>query len=227
MRWPLSVGSPAIILDRDGVLNVNRHDYVKTWDEFVFLPGTFDALRQLSQLGYPLIVVTNQAGVSRQIIPKEEIDRIHRRMLDELRRHSARVDAVYYCPHQAGERCGCRKPEPGLILLAAQHFDIDLSLSVMVGDAHTDILAGRRAGCRTILVRTGRGEESLRKLSDPISLGGPMPVRPDVVADSLADAVPAITELVGRKRTTRPMSRSAITDVPQWVSGTLLPSLEA
>jgi len=158
------MGVGAIFLDRDGVLNENRRDHVTSWREFAFLPGVHQALRQLASLGLPIIVVTNQAIVNRGIASRAAVEAIHQRMVAELRDSGGQIDAVRYCPHHQGEQCDCRKPSPGMLLDAAAEFDIDLSHSILVGDAATDVLAGKRAGCQTVLVLTGRGREALASL---------------------------------------------------------------
>ena len=186
------MGRPAIFLDRDGVLNENRSDYVKNWEEFTFLPGALQALRALSQLNLPIFVVTNQAVVNRELVPRALVDQIHRRMISQIRHVGAAITQVFYCPHLPSEGCGCRKPAPGLLLSAAAQFDIELSRSVLVGDANTDILAGQRAGCMTVLVLTGRGQEALRSLAEGL------PTCPTAITNDLTSAVPIITALLQR-----------------------------
>ncbi len=156
--------TPAIFLDRDGVINANRSDYVKSWAEFEFLPGALAAIRALSTLNWPIIVVTNQSAVGRGIIPPTVVEDIHRRMLAAIRRAGGRITEVRYCPHHPDEGCGCRKPRPGMLRAAAQRWGIDLQRSVLVGDAMSDILAAHAVGATPILVLTGRGPEQLTAL---------------------------------------------------------------
>lgn len=184
------MGQPAILLDRDGVINVNRRDHVKCWDEFHFQPGVLPALLELTRLRMPIVVITNQAVVERGIISAAELDAIHQRMRAAIERVGARLDGIIYCPHDSHTQCGCRKPEPGMILEAASRFDLDLRRTVFVGDACTDVEAGRQAHCRTILVLTGRGVESARQLA---SLRSPLP---DAVVEDLPHAVPLISRFV-------------------------------
>lgn len=183
--------TPAIFLDRDGVLNVNRDDHVKCWQEFQFLPGALTAMRMLADLGHPIVVVTNQAIINRGIVTCQTVEAIHRRMQRRIERAGGRVDKVLYCPHTIDEGCDCRKPQPGLLTIAAEELGIDLNNSVFVGDALTDMEAGQRAGCRTVLVRTGRGTDALTTLSNPHDH------QPDVVVDDLLSALPAVSDLVG------------------------------
>lgn len=155
---------PAIILDRDGVINHNRADHVKSWEEFEFLPGSIDALRRLARLDRPIIVVTNQAAIGRGLVLPETVDDIHARMSTAVRRAGGRVDDILVCSHRPEDHCACRKPLPGLIFQAAERWGLDLGHSYMVGDALTDVMAARAAGCAPILVKTGRGEKQLAQL---------------------------------------------------------------
>ncbi|HID24181.1 MAG TPA: D-glycero-beta-D-manno-heptose 1,7-bisphosphate 7-phosphatase, partial [Planctomycetaceae bacterium] len=150
---------PAVFLDRDGVINENRSDYVKGWEEFVFLPGVFEPLRLLAQNHQAIVVVSNQSAVGRGLVSRETVVAIHRRMQAEIQRRGGRVDAIYYCPHHPDAGCDCRKPRPGLLLRAARELSIDLSRSYLIGDAVSDIEAALAVGCTPIFVLTGRGQE--------------------------------------------------------------------
>jgi len=151
----------AVFLDRDGVINENRTDHVKAWEEFRFLPNALEAIARLSRAGIKVFVITNQAVVNRGLVPRETVDAINQRMIEEVERHGGRIEAVAYCPHRPEEQCGCRKPQPGLILDLARRYRLDLRETVLIGDAASDLEAGQLAGCRTILVLTGRGNEQL------------------------------------------------------------------
>lgn len=151
----------AIFLDRDGVICENRSDHVKSWDEFRFLPEAKRSLAALSQLGLPIIVVTNQAIVGRKMVPSSVVDDIHRRMVAEIEAEGGRIDRVMYCPHRPEDGCDCRKPGSGMLLQAADEMGIDLSSSYLVGDAATDMLAGQRVGCQLFFLLTGRGFQQL------------------------------------------------------------------
>lgn len=152
---------PAIFVDRDGVINENRQDYVKSWEEFVFLPNVLGALKALRTNPRAIVVVSNQSAIGRGITSRSTVERIHERMLDVIHAHGGRIDAVYYCPHDPADGCDCRKPRPGLLVQAAQHLDLDLQRSVVIGDAMSDIEAALAVGCTPILVLTGRGRETL------------------------------------------------------------------
>jgi len=147
----------AIFLDRDGVINQNRADYVTTWEEVSFLPGVFPALARLSRTPFCIVLVSNQSPIGRGILTSAEVEAINRRMVAEIERQGGRIDAVYYCPHRPDEGCDCRKPRPGMLLRAAGELDLDLSASYLVGDAVSAVEAALAAGCSPILVLTGRG----------------------------------------------------------------------
>jgi D-glycero-D-manno-heptose 1,7-bisphosphate phosphatase len=154
------IGSPlAIFLDRDGVINENRPDHVKNWREFRFLPGSLQAITELSQAGSRLFVISNQAAVNKGIIPREAVDDINRRMIEAIESQGGKVEGLAYCPHSPEEFCACRKPRPGLLHGLAEVHGVDLRTSVVIGDALSDIEAGQAAGCKTVLVMTGRGRE--------------------------------------------------------------------
>ncbi len=156
----------AIFLDRDGVICYNRHNYVKSWEEFAFLPGALDALRKLAQLDYATIVISNQSAIGRGLMAEETAVDINRRMQVEISQHGGRIDGVLTCPHRPEDKCNCRKPQPGLILQAARQSHLDLAHSLFVGDALTDIQAALAAGCQPILVLTGRGAEQRKYLDN-------------------------------------------------------------
>lgn len=176
-----------IFLDRDGVINENRVDYVKSWSEFRFLPGSREAIAKLSQAGHRIVVCSNQAGIAKGLISIETVEDIHARMLAELREAGGIVEKVYYCPHGKEDNCECRKPRPGQLLRASQELGLDLKDAVFVGDNTTDIRAGMEAGVQTMLVLTGLGMESLRTFRHEA-------VRPFRIAMNLKHAVELILE---------------------------------
>ena len=151
-------GRPAIILDRDGVLNKKppRAHYVRNWDEFEWLPGAKESLRLLKRANYRVIVVTNQAGIARGMMSEPDVLDIHRRMAAEAAIAGGRVDAVYYCPHHWDEGCRCRKPKPGMLFEAQHTFNLNLCRTPFVGDDETDAKAAEEAGCPWIPVTPDR-----------------------------------------------------------------------
>lgn len=153
--------TPAIFIDRDGVINREPIDYVKSVDEFFFLPGVLDALEFIKVLKWPVIVVTNQAGIGHKVVTEQSVQQIHVWMVDKIRATGGRIDAIYYCPHTPEQQCECRKPSPGLLLRAAKEFPIDLSRSYMIGDTLKDLQAALSAKCKPVLVRTGRDQHYL------------------------------------------------------------------
>jgi len=152
------MANKAVFLDRDGTINrMLENDYVKTWEEFEFLPGAAEAIRALKAKGYLVIIVTNQRGIGRGVMTKEDLEHIHRRMCEELASAGAYIDDIFYCPHNIEDDCQCRKPRPALLLQAQAKWDIDLGRSILIGDMESDIEAGRAAGCTTIRVQTNKG----------------------------------------------------------------------
>lgn len=149
---------PAILLDRDGVLNKKppQGQYVRSWDEMEWLPGAREALRLLKDADYQVIVITNQAGIALGAMTEEALLSIHRQMTVEAIRDGGRIDAIYYCPHCREDNCACRKPNPGMLLQAQRAFGLDLSRTLFVGDDETDVQAARAAGCLSAQVSLER-----------------------------------------------------------------------
>jgi D-glycero-D-manno-heptose 1,7-bisphosphate phosphatase len=144
----------AIFLDRDGVINKHRTDYVKSIQEFEILPAVQYYLKLLQKLGFKLIVITNQSAVNRGLMSSEQLKVIHEYLIRELFRYGCSIDDIFYCPHRPDENCKCRKPRSKMFLDAARKHNIDLSKSWVVGDSDTDIEPGRKIGCNTIKIET-------------------------------------------------------------------------
>ena len=153
----------AVFLDRDGVINENRDHHVTSWQEFRFLPGALEAVTRLSRAGVRVFVVTNQAIINRGVVSQALVDSINWRMVSEIRRKGGIVEGIACCPHRPEEKCGCRKPKPGMLIDLARRHAVDLTRAALIGDALTDIEAGQAAGCRTVLVLTGRGRRELER----------------------------------------------------------------
>lgn len=142
-----------IFLDRDGVINKRLvEDYVKSWEEFEFLPGVLGALKRLRVAGRRVVLISNQSGIGRGLMSHEDLDDVHREMTSRIEDAGGKIDKIYYCPHHPDDACSCRKPQPGNLLKAAGEYNIDLALCFFIGDSPTDIEAGNRAGCITIQV---------------------------------------------------------------------------
>ena len=143
----------AIFLDRDGVINQERKDYVKKLDEFRILDKTSDAINIIKNRGFLVIIITNQSAISRKLLSVETLNKIHEKLQSYLEKYGTSFDGVYFCPHIPSENCECRKPKPGLIIQAVTDFKIDLSQSYMIGNSETDLQAARNAGCNGILLK--------------------------------------------------------------------------
>lgn len=157
-----SLLSPAVFIDRDGVIIENRADYVKSWDEVTFYPKSLSALASIRARPYKIVIVTNQAGIAKGLIPLDVAETINRQLTGIIEAQGGRVDAIYMCPHRFEDGCACRKPKPGLLLQASSELGIDLSQSIMIGDALSDLQAGKAAGvAHNILVLTGRGKDQV------------------------------------------------------------------
>ena len=141
----------AVFADRDGTV-IEDPGFLSDPDGVKLIPGAAEALTELQSRGYRLVVVSNQSGVARRLISAEQASAVHERFVAELERRGVRLDDVRYCPHGPDEGCACRKPLPGLLVDAAAALDLDLARSFMIGDKSSDIEAGRRAGCTTILL---------------------------------------------------------------------------
>ncbi len=135
----------ALFLDRDGVINIDS-GYVYKIEDFIFCDGVFEALRHFQNLGYLIIIITNQSGIGRGYYKKEDFVNLTNYMLDEFKKKNIHVKKVFFCPHAPEEKCTCRKPKPKMILDAIKEFDIDTKNSIMVGDKLSDVEAGASAG---------------------------------------------------------------------------------
>lgn len=153
-----------VILDRDGVINFESDDFIKSPEEWRPIPGSLTAIAQLNQAGHKVVIASNQSGVARGLFSLATLDAIHTKMQRELEKVNGRLDGIYFCPHGPEDGCRCRKPKPGLFATIAQDFPADFATAVAVGDSLRDIQAAKAAGCQmTILVKTGRGEKTLNQ----------------------------------------------------------------
>jgi len=158
----LGSGMRLIILDRDGVINKDSAAYIKSPFEWTPLPGSLEAIAELFNGGYTVVVCTNQSGISRRLFNATTLDAIHEKMKSASERTGGHIDGVFVCPHGPDDHCSCRKPEPGLLLRVGAHYGISLHGVPVVGDSLRDLEAARRVGARPILVLTGNGRQTLK-----------------------------------------------------------------
>jgi len=148
-----------IILDRDGVINYDSDEYIKSPEEWNPIPRSLEAIARLKNAGYTVVVATNQSGVGRGLYDEATLHRIHDKMQNELKKVKGKIDKIYYCPHTPDDNCSCRKPRAGLFEQIAKDFAIDLKNVPALGDSLRDIQAALTVGCKAVLVRTGNGEK--------------------------------------------------------------------
>ncbi|MBI4741333.1 MAG: D-glycero-beta-D-manno-heptose 1,7-bisphosphate 7-phosphatase [Betaproteobacteria bacterium] len=149
-----------IILDRDGVINHDSAQFIKTPAEWKPIPGSLDAIARLTQADYRVVVATNQSGVGRGLFDMDTLNTIHAKMHRAVQSAGGRIDAIFYCPHAADSKCGCRKPRPGMFERIAACFNVDLAGTPAVGDSLRDLQAAAAVGARPWLVLTGKGEKT-------------------------------------------------------------------
>ncbi|MBJ7264080.1 MAG: D-glycero-beta-D-manno-heptose 1,7-bisphosphate 7-phosphatase [Burkholderiaceae bacterium] len=167
-----------IILDRDGVINQESAEFVKTPDEWIALPGSLAAIARLSQAGWRAVVATNQSGLARGHFDMVALNAMHEKLRRELAQLGGHLDAIFLCPHGPDDGCACRKPLPGMFYDIASRFEVDLAGVPAVGDSLRDLQASATAGCQPWLVRTGNGAKTLANGNLPAGT---------LIADDLAD----------------------------------------
>ncbi len=159
----MSSASGMVILDRDGVINEDSDAYIKSPEEWLPIEGSLEAIRQLKKAGYLVAVASNQSGLARGLFDQQALDAIHAKMEGMLAQRGVSLDGIFYCPHGPADNCLCRKPKPGLLLQIGREFGIDLKQSWFVGDSFSDVQAARMAGARPVLLRTGKGQQTIDK----------------------------------------------------------------
>lgn len=167
------------ILDRDGVINFDSDQYIKTPSEWRPIPGSIEAIARLSQKGYRIAVATNQSGIGRGLFDMATLNAINDKMMEMVFRQGGRIDALFFCPHTADENCNCRKPRTGMLEEIAARFHTELKGVPAIGDSLRDLQAADSVGAQPILVLTGKGRET--------QAAGSMPKKTQVFAD-LAEA---------------------------------------
>ncbi len=150
-----------IILDRDGVINQDSDEYIKSVDEWIPVPGSLQAMGRLYQAGYTLVVVTNQSGIARGYYDIEALHAMHSKMGRMLEQYGGHVDAVFFCPHSPKDNCDCRKPKDGMFQEIIKRYQCDLKNVPAIGDSLRDLQAAKSAGAEPILVKTGKGERTI------------------------------------------------------------------
>ena len=182
----MTLNPQVVLLDRDGVINSDSDAYIKSVGEWRPLPGSLAAIARLHAAGYPIGVLTNQSGVGRGLYSMETLGDIHRHMLEQIQAVGGEVQRIFICPHAPGDGCLCRKPQPGMLLEAAEHFACGVDNMVFVGDKASDVAAARAAGVQPVLVRTGYGDDTIREWAD-----GELPPVYDDLAAFAADLLGA------------------------------------
>jgi histidinol-phosphate phosphatase family protein len=185
--------SKAAFLDRDGTI-IEEKDFIKTPDQIEFVPGSIDAIKMLRNLGYKIVVISNQSGIGRGILTEKMVAEVNRSFLDSLRDQGAPADALYFCPHHPDDNCDCRKPKTGMIEQAVKELRLDLKNAVVVGDKLADVKLGKNIGATTVLVLTGYGRKVLDELTD----SNP-DEKPNFVAENLLAAVSWLAGPADRK----------------------------
>ena len=145
--------SKSVFLDRDGVLNKNKDDYVKNISELEIFPYISESIKKLQSVGFKIIVITNQSAINRGLMTEKNLNEIHEKIQSFLILHNTKIDYFYYCPHTPDENCSCRKPKTGLLLKAINDFSIDVDNSWFIGDRDSDIQAGQSVGCKTLKIQ--------------------------------------------------------------------------
>jgi D-glycero-D-manno-heptose 1,7-bisphosphate phosphatase len=164
-----------VILDRDGTINHDSDDFIKSPEEWRPIKGSLEAIARLTQAGYRVVVATNQSGIARGLFTTQTLFAIHDAAQRALGQMGGRIDAFFFCPHAADSRCECRKPQPGMLLEVARRFNVSLKDTYMVGDSRKDLEAAVAAGARPVLVLTGKGRATRDE--------GPLPPGTQVFAD--------------------------------------------
>ena len=149
-----------VILDRDGVINFDSAQFIKSPEEWKPIPGSLESIARLTQSGYKVVVATNQSGIGRGLFDMDTLNRMHQKMHKAAFDVGARIDAIFYCPHAADSKCDCRKPKPGMFKRISETMNVDLTGIPAIGDSLRDLQAGAAVCCQPILVLTGKGEKT-------------------------------------------------------------------
>lgn len=156
-----------IILDRDGVINFDSEQFIKSPDEWKAIPGSLEAIARLNQWGWRVVVASNQSGIGRGLFGMDTLNAINDKMVKGLSQVGGRLDAIFFCPHSADSTCDCRKPKPGMFVQIGERFNVDLTGTPVVGDSLRDLQAGVAVGCKPYLVLTGKGTKTQQEKALP------------------------------------------------------------
>ena len=167
-----------IVLDRDGVINFDSDQFIKSPEEWKPIPGSLEAIARLNEAGWRVVVASNQSGVGRGLFDMDTLNAINEKMTKALAQVGGRLDAIFFCPHPADSTCECRKPKPGMFIQISERFNVDLSGMPVVGDSLRDLQAGVAVGCKPYLVLTGKGPKTQ---ADPALPEG-TEIHPDLAA---------------------------------------------
>ncbi len=157
-----------IILDRDGVINEDSNDYIKSPEECLLIPGSLDAIAKLNHAGFKVVIATNQSGIARGFYDLAMLNRIHEKIKTELKKVGGHIDDIFFCPHHPDDQCECRKPKPGLLFQIQKKYSVDLKNVFFVGDKLSDVETAHAAGCKPVLVLTGKGAKTLRQKTEQV-----------------------------------------------------------
>jgi len=174
-----------IILDRDGVINHDSDDFIKSPEEWQAIDGSLKAISRLHRNGYRVVVITNQSGIARGLLDIDKLNRIHQKMMHEVQETGGHIDSILFCPHGPDDGCDCRKPKTGLYEDLAERLQVKLNGVIAVGDSERDLVSAKSVGAQPVLVKTGKGMRTLAS-ADPESLEN-VPVYDDLSA--VVDAV--------------------------------------
>jgi histidinol-phosphate phosphatase family domain/HAD-superfamily hydrolase, subfamily IIIA len=178
-----------LFIDRDGVINKDpggwtEYSYVTQWSDFHFIPGSLEALKILKEKGIKVILISNQGGISKGYFSEDKLGEINSLMLKEIEKAGGAIEESFYCIHKDDDKCGCRKPKPGMLESAARKYGVDPKLTYFIGDAKTDVMAARNARCRSILVLSGKcGREDVEVWDE----------KPDHIFENLLETVKWLT----------------------------------
>ena len=171
-----------VVLDRDGVINFDSEQYVKTPEEWTPIPGSLEAIARLTQAGFRVVIATNQSGLGQGLFDMATLNATHDKMHKAVNQLGGRIDAVFFCPHAQDAGCACRKPLPGMLLEIAERYNVALAGVPAIGDSLRDLQAASAAGARPVLVLTGKGKQTLKSGGLPSGTE----IHPDLAAAAIA-----------------------------------------